>query len=166
LSGRAANAGDYRALAKARLPHFLFEYLDGGSYDEVTLRRNVEDLRSVAHPYRQGCRVVEHDIPFAIFQSIEFAIAIADELLHFRWQLVRMSFAAIESCDLVAAAERVTNLIGTGEPRPTQDQNVQWFHRFLGQQRYRSYARGKCGGGGHFDKLAAGGGGVHIEVRV
>ena len=35
-------------LAKARLPHFLFEYLDGGSYDEVTLRRNVEDLRSIA----------------------------------------------------------------------------------------------------------------------
>ena len=48
MSRRAANAGDYRALAKARLPHFLFEYLDGGSYDEVTLRRNVEDLQAVA----------------------------------------------------------------------------------------------------------------------
>src|SRR5689334_2513798 len=48
LSSRAANAEDYRALAKARLPHFLFEYLDGGSYDEVTLRRNVEDLRMIA----------------------------------------------------------------------------------------------------------------------
>src|SRR3982751_5562193 len=45
---RAASVGDYRALAKARLPHFLFEYLDGGSYDEVTLRRNVEDLQAVA----------------------------------------------------------------------------------------------------------------------
>ena len=48
MAGKAANVSDYRALAKARLPHFLFEYLDGGSYDEVTLRRNVEDLRSVA----------------------------------------------------------------------------------------------------------------------
>src|SRR5690348_5830705 len=48
LSRRAANVSDYRALAKARLPHFLFEYLDGGSYDEVTLRRNVDDLQSVA----------------------------------------------------------------------------------------------------------------------
>jgi L-lactate dehydrogenase (cytochrome) len=45
---RAASIGDYRALARARLPHFLFEYLDGGSYDEVTLRRNVEDLQAVA----------------------------------------------------------------------------------------------------------------------
>src|SRR5690349_22561382 len=45
---RAASARDYRALAKARLPHFLFEYIDGGSYDEVTLRRNVEDLQDIA----------------------------------------------------------------------------------------------------------------------
>ena len=48
MAGKAASVGDYRALAKARLPHFLFEYLDGGSYDEVTLKRNIEDLRSVA----------------------------------------------------------------------------------------------------------------------
>jgi len=48
LSRAAASVSDYRALAKARLPHFLFEYLDGGSYDEVTLRRNVEDLQAVA----------------------------------------------------------------------------------------------------------------------
>lgn len=45
---KAASVSDYRALARRRLPHFLFEYLDGGSYDEVTLRRNVEDLRAVA----------------------------------------------------------------------------------------------------------------------
>ena len=43
-----ASVGDYRALARARLPHFLFEYLDGGSYDEVTLARNVADLQSIA----------------------------------------------------------------------------------------------------------------------
>ena len=51
MRGKAASISDYRALAKARLPHFLFEYLDGGSYDEVTLRRNVEDLRAI--PLRQ-----------------------------------------------------------------------------------------------------------------
>src|SRR6266568_3980620 len=45
---QAASVSDYRALAKARLPHFLFEYLDGGSYDEVTLRRNIADLQAVA----------------------------------------------------------------------------------------------------------------------
>jgi L-lactate dehydrogenase (cytochrome) len=48
LAKKAASVSDYRALAKARLPHFLFEYLDGGSYDEVTLKRNVEELQAVA----------------------------------------------------------------------------------------------------------------------
>jgi L-lactate dehydrogenase (cytochrome) len=48
LARGAASVSDYRALARARLPHFLFEYLDGGSYDEVTLRRNIEDLQAVA----------------------------------------------------------------------------------------------------------------------
>jgi L-lactate dehydrogenase (cytochrome) len=45
---RAACVTDYRALAKARIPHFLFEYLDGGSYGEVTLGRNIADLEAVA----------------------------------------------------------------------------------------------------------------------
>jgi L-lactate dehydrogenase (cytochrome) len=48
LSSKAASVSDYRALAKARLPHFLFEYLDVGSYDEESLRRYVADLRGVA----------------------------------------------------------------------------------------------------------------------
>jgi L-lactate dehydrogenase (cytochrome) len=39
---------DYREAARRRLPKFLFEYVDGGAYAEVTLRRNVEDLQSVA----------------------------------------------------------------------------------------------------------------------
>ena len=48
MAKKAASVGDFRALAKARLPHFLFEYIDGGSYDELTLRRNVEDLGAIA----------------------------------------------------------------------------------------------------------------------
>jgi L-lactate dehydrogenase (cytochrome) len=48
LSRGPASVSDYRALAKARLPHFLFEYLDGGSYAEATLKRNTADLEAVA----------------------------------------------------------------------------------------------------------------------
>ena len=44
---KVASAIDCRALARARLPHFLFEYIDGGSYSEVTLRRNLADLHAV-----------------------------------------------------------------------------------------------------------------------
>ncbi|NIJ70065.1 FMN-dependent L-lactate dehydrogenase LldD [Xanthomonas sp. 60] len=39
---------DYRIAAQRRLPPFLFHYVDGGSYAEHTLRRNVEDLADVA----------------------------------------------------------------------------------------------------------------------
>ncbi len=39
---------DYRAAAKATLPPFLFHYIDGGSYDERTLKRNTDDLGDVA----------------------------------------------------------------------------------------------------------------------
>lgn len=44
---RAASTLDYRALARRRLPRFLFEYIDGGSYAEVTLRRNIADLEAI-----------------------------------------------------------------------------------------------------------------------
>jgi len=54
-------------LAKARLPHFLFEYLDGGSYDEVTLRRNVEDLRNVALRQRVLRDVSDIDLKASLF---------------------------------------------------------------------------------------------------
>jgi L-lactate dehydrogenase (cytochrome) len=44
---KAASALDYRELARRRLPRFLFDYIDGGSYAEVTLARNVADLARV-----------------------------------------------------------------------------------------------------------------------
>jgi len=44
---RAASVSDYRELARQRLPHMLFEYIDGGSYAETTLRRNVRDLEQL-----------------------------------------------------------------------------------------------------------------------
>lgn len=41
-------ASDYRAAALRKLPPFLFHYIDGGAYNEYTLRHNVEDLSRVA----------------------------------------------------------------------------------------------------------------------
>ncbi|MFL6721827.1 MAG: L-lactate dehydrogenase [Sphingomonas sp.] len=67
MPAKAASVSDYRAIAKARLPHFLFEYLDGGSYDEVTLRRNVEDLQSVALKQRVLRDVSSIDLSTELF---------------------------------------------------------------------------------------------------
>lgn len=39
---------DFREAARRRLPRLLFDYIDGGSYDEITLRRNVSDMQALA----------------------------------------------------------------------------------------------------------------------
>ena len=69
MARKAASVSDYRALAKARLPHFLFEYLDGGSYDEVTLKRNVEDLQAVALRQRVLRDVSSIDLSTELFEQ-------------------------------------------------------------------------------------------------
>jgi L-lactate dehydrogenase (cytochrome) len=38
---------DYRELARRRLPRQLFDYIDGGAYEETTMRANVADLERV-----------------------------------------------------------------------------------------------------------------------
>lgn len=43
-----ASIADYRELARRRLPSLLFDYIDGGSYAEVTLGRNVADMEAIA----------------------------------------------------------------------------------------------------------------------
>ena len=44
---RARNIADLRALARARLPRMVFDYIDGGADDELTLRRNEARLGEV-----------------------------------------------------------------------------------------------------------------------
>lgn len=41
------SSSDERERARLRLPQFLFEYVDGGAFDEVTLVSNIEELRKV-----------------------------------------------------------------------------------------------------------------------
>ena len=53
---------DYRELARRRLPPFLFDYIDGGAFDEVTLGRNVADLREVALRQRVLTNVSDIDL--------------------------------------------------------------------------------------------------------
>lgn len=67
----AASVDDYRELARRRLPRLLFDYVDGGSYAEETLRRNVADMRAVTLRQRVlrdmsqvdlGTRLLGHDL--------------------------------------------------------------------------------------------------------
>lgn len=74
---KAASVSDYRELARSRLPRFLFEYIDGGSYAEVTLRRNVADLEAVTLRQRVLRDVSHIDLSTRLFgQDLAMPVAL------------------------------------------------------------------------------------------
>lgn len=75
---KAASALDYRELARRRLPRFLFEYIDGGSYAEVTLRRNIADLERVALRQRVLRDISSIELKSELFgQQLALPVALA-----------------------------------------------------------------------------------------
>ncbi|MBY8121598.1 FMN-dependent L-lactate dehydrogenase LldD [Vibrio fluvialis] len=69
---------DYRAAAKAKLPPFLFHYIDGGSYSEHTLRRNTDDLSDIALRQRVLNDMSQLDLSTELFgESLSMPIALA-----------------------------------------------------------------------------------------
>jgi L-lactate dehydrogenase (cytochrome) len=74
----AASALDYRELARRRLPRFLFDYLDGGAFAEVTLGRNITDLAEVALRQRVLRNVADIDVSTELFgQRLALPVALA-----------------------------------------------------------------------------------------
>ena len=73
-----ASIPDFRDAARRRLPRFLFEYIDGGSYAEVTLRNNIDQLSSVALRQRVLRDVSAIDLSTTLFgrkQALPVALA-------------------------------------------------------------------------------------------
>jgi L-lactate dehydrogenase (cytochrome) len=60
---RILSMGDFRELARRRIPRAIFDYADGGSYEEQTLRRNTADLDALS--FRQRVMVDVSDISLA-----------------------------------------------------------------------------------------------------
>ena len=73
-----ASIPDFREAARRRLPHFLFEYIDGGSYGEVTLRRNITDLETIALRQRVLRNVASIDTSTRLFgQDLALPVVLA-----------------------------------------------------------------------------------------
>ncbi|QVL17208.1 FMN-dependent L-lactate dehydrogenase LldD [Pseudomonas qingdaonensis] len=69
---------DYRAVAKRKLPPFLFHYVDGGAYAEYTLRRNVDDLASIALRQRVLRNMSELSLETELFgETLSMPVALA-----------------------------------------------------------------------------------------
>lgn len=73
---KPASAVDYRELARRRVPHFLFEYVDGGSYAEQTARANIADLAGLRLRQRVLRDVSDIDLSTTLFGA-EQALPVA-----------------------------------------------------------------------------------------
>lgn len=71
-----ASSHDFEKAAKRRVPRFLFDYAEGGAYDEVTLARNVSDLASVTLRQRVLKDVAHVDLKTTLFGR-EVALPVA-----------------------------------------------------------------------------------------
>ncbi len=68
---------DYRRTAQKRLPRLFFDYLDGGSYSELTLARNVSDMQALALRQRVMCDVSELSTSTELFgQSMAMPVGL------------------------------------------------------------------------------------------
>ena len=73
-----SSANDYREAARRRLPPFLFHYIDGGAYAEYTLKRNVEDLSSIALRQRVLNDMTHLDLSTEIFgEKLSLPVALS-----------------------------------------------------------------------------------------
>jgi L-lactate dehydrogenase (cytochrome) len=71
-------ATDYREAARRKLPRFLFDYLDGGSYAEMTLRSNVDDLSRLALRQRILKNVADLSLETELFgEKLAMPVALA-----------------------------------------------------------------------------------------
>ena len=69
---------DLREAARRRLPRLLFDYIDGGSYDETTIRRNREDLTRLALRQRVMTDISALSMRTELFgQSLSMPLALA-----------------------------------------------------------------------------------------
>src|SRR5215475_12491809 len=61
-SPRVVNVQDFRSLARRRLPKVVFDYLDGGAEDEITLRKNRRAFEDVTFRPRHAVAFAESDV--------------------------------------------------------------------------------------------------------
>lgn len=85
----ALNIEDLRRLARARLPRMVFDYIDGGADDEVTLRANLERLRAWRLQHRALVDIAETDLSARVMGQetrLPFFISptAASRLFHYR----------------------------------------------------------------------------------
>tara|TARA_B100001123_G_scaffold17212_1_gene19279 strand:- start:34 stop:1188 length:1155 start_codon:yes stop_codon:yes gene_type:complete len=77
------NVEDFRKLAKKKLPSPIFHYIDGGSDDEITLKRNTESFNSCDLVPNVLADVSNIDLSTTVLgQKIDFPLFLAATAMH------------------------------------------------------------------------------------
>ena len=77
-SPRAVNIADLRKMARARLPNAVFDYLDGGAEDEITLRENCRVFGDYIFRPRQAVHVPAPDLSVTVLgQKLAMPVFVA-----------------------------------------------------------------------------------------
>lgn len=71
-----ASTSDYRLLAEKRLPRMLFDYIDGGAYQEMTLAANEDDFNAIQLKQRVMRDVSNIDTGINLF-GVDWSIPLA-----------------------------------------------------------------------------------------
>jgi isopentenyl diphosphate isomerase/L-lactate dehydrogenase-like FMN-dependent dehydrogenase len=106
---RAWNIGDLAALARRRLPKGLYDYIERGAEDEVTLRENADSIKRVLIRPRAAVDVSQRDMSTTLFgvkQSMPVGIAVTG-------LASLLSFEGETSLAKAAAAAGVPFMIGS-----------------------------------------------------
>jgi L-lactate dehydrogenase (cytochrome) len=133
---RVLNYSDARRFARRTLPRGVFDYVDGGSEDEVTMRRNTAAFRDLRFRPRMGIWVEEPELSTTLFgQPVSFPVLAAPcgglRLIHPEADIGVACAAASAGTIHVASSASGFSLEQIAESSPDRH----WFqlYRYLGR---------------------------------
>ena len=133
---RAVNIADLRALSRRRLPAGVFDYVDGGAWDEATKRHNESDLQALALRPRMLVGATEVDLSTEVLgRRVEVPVLGAPTgmtgLVHRDGEvgIAQAVHGAGGLYVLSSAASRTLEEVAAASPGP------RWFQLYVGRDR-------------------------------
>ena len=103
-SPHVVNINDLRTLARRRLPRVVFDYLDGGAEDEITLRENRRAFEEIVFRPRQAVAIPKCDFGTRVL-GCDFSLP---------FLLAPVGYSRVINASGEVAAARVAGQAGTG----------------------------------------------------
>jgi L-lactate dehydrogenase (cytochrome) len=104
IPSRMVNIGDLRAFAQRRVPKAVFDYIDGGAEEEITLRENCRAFQDIVFRPRQA----------VAFDKCHLGVRVLGAELAFPFMLAPVGYSRMMHPSGEVAAARAAGEFGTG----------------------------------------------------